>query len=205
MTAAAPTLHEVLDRARRLGFLGPGPVEPHIHHARAMATAVEPEIPATVLDLGSGGGLPGLVIALRWPSARVLLLDAIQKRTRFLGAAVEALGLSRRVRVMTARAEAAGRDPGLRGAFELVTARSFGPPPVTAECGSPFLALGGRLVVSEPPEPADRWPALAIAELGLVSEGRRVGDYSFAVLRQTAPCPDRYPRRTGVPAKRPLF
>jgi 16S rRNA (guanine527-N7)-methyltransferase len=109
--------------------------------------------------------------------------------------------LTDRTTVVQGRAEEHGRDPGLRGSFDLVTARSFGPPASTAECAAPFLAVGGRLLVSEPPMGPPRWP-VEVAQLGL-RVGERVG--GIQVLEQVALCPDRFPRRTGVPLKRPLF
>jgi len=137
----------VLDRSRALGFLGPGPVEDHLHHALAFARAVATP-PARALDLGAGGGLPGLVLASRiWPGTSWTFLDAQQKRTEFLREVVTDLGLDDRVAVITERAEVLGRSPDHRGVYDLVVSRSFGPPAVTAECGAPLLRPGGRLVV----------------------------------------------------------
>ena len=108
--------------------------------------------------------------------------------------------------VVRARAEEAGREPALRGTFALVTARSFGPPPVTAECAAPFLAPDGRLVVSEPPDGADRWPAEGAAILGMELLRRTTTAAGrYQVLHQLGPVDDRFPRRTGLPGKRPLF
>ena len=151
--------------------------------------------------------MPGLPLALRWKATTWVLLDGMERRARALDAAVGALGLDGRVAVHHDRAEAAGRDTTLRGAFDLVVARAFGPPAVTAECGVPFLRVGGRLAVSEPPgDDPGRWPADGLALLGSVPEApRRVGQAAVQVLIQTDSCPDRYPRRVGVPAKRPLF
>ena len=210
MAGPAPAddiLQRVLGEARDLGFLGPGPVGPHLDHARAMAAAVEPVVPDRAADLGTGGGVPGLVLALRWADTSFLLVEAMRRRADFLAAAVERLDLAGRVTVTSERAETLGRDPVQRAGFDLVTARSFGSPPVTAECAAPLLRAGGRLVTSEPPAGAgpDRWPADGLALLGMSLAGVRRGDYSFAVLRQDVPCPERYPRRVGVPAKRPLF
>ena len=135
----------VLDRSRALGFLGPGPVEDHLHHALAFARAVATP-PARALDLGAGGGLPGLVLASRiWPGTSWTFLDAQQKRTEFLREVVTDLGLDDRVAVITERAEVLGRSPDHRGVYDLVVSRSFGPPAVTAECGAPLLRPGGRL------------------------------------------------------------
>jgi 16S rRNA (guanine527-N7)-methyltransferase len=205
-----PTLLQVLHRSRELGFLGPGPVEAHVDHAVAMARTVESfsgASPARFLDLGSGGGVPGLVLARRWPEAAGALLDSNQRRTNFLVEACDALGLPSQVEVIRARAEEAGRDRRWRGAFPLVVARSFGSPSVTAECAAPFVLPGGLLIVSEPPEPVeDRWPAEGLGLLGLeVCAPVPVAGAHLCLLRAAIPCPDRYPRRTGVPAKRPLF
>lgn len=195
----------LLARARDLGFLGPGPLEAHVDHALAMARAYPSDEPERCLDLGSGAGVPGLVLALGpWANTELTLLDSNERRTSFVREAVQALGLDARVAVVRARAEDAGRLLEHRGRYQAVLSRSFGPPAVTAECGAPFLAVGGHLVVSEPPlGSVDRWDPAGVALLGLrlVGPGRQ----QFRVLCQVEGCPDRYPRRSGVPAKRPLF
>lgn len=237
----------VLERSRRLGFLGPGSLRVQVDHALGFARGAAGP-PDRFLDLGSGGGVPGLVLALWWPDSRAVLLDASARRCAFLGEAIDELGCGARVTVVRARAEEVGRRDGLREGFDLVVARGFGPPAVTAECAAPLLRVGGRLIVSEPPATGgpqgghapdhgsadgavgrpdagavggrtggsedgpdetppgdDRWPAGGLALLGL-----RPGDvwrepfhYRSFVLAQ--PCPRRFPRRVGVPAKRPLF
>lgn len=195
---------EVLARARDLGFLGPGPVEAHIAHAEGFAAAFAVP-PGRVADLGSGGGVPGLVLAVLWPGARVVLVDASERRTEFLREAVDGLALGERVRVVRARAEAVGREDGHRCAYDAVVARGFGPPAVTAECAAPLLVVGGALVVSEPPEERPRWDDAGLAELGMVLGERVEAGANYQVVRQERACPDRYPRRVGVPAKRPLW
>lgn len=197
----------VLTRARDLGFLGPGPVAGHLDHASGFLRAVGGP-PELMVDLGSGGGLPGLVLADAWPSARVALVDSNERRALFLAGAAAELGLDLVV-VIHARAEEMGHDPAWRGQAEVVVARSFGAPAVTAECAAPLLQVGGRLVVSEPPpDPgaAERWPAEGLAVLGLRPAGRTEQAFSrFQVLVQEQECPAPYARRTGIPAKRPLF
>lgn len=202
-----------MERGRDLGFLGPGPLRVHLDHAAGFAVVIDGSGPTArrVVDLGSGGGIPGLVLAERWPEARFVLIDAARRRVEFLSEVVTSLGWSERVRVVGARAEEAGRDPDLRGRHDLVVARGFGPPAVTAECAAPFLEVDGRLVVSEPPEDHDesggprRWPPEPLASLGLAPDGSWSRPFHYQALRQVGPCPDRYPRRTGVPRKRPLF
>jgi len=182
------------------------------------ALSLEP-FSGRVLELGAGGGLPGLVLAIEDQDLRLVLLDSARRSVSFLQWAVAELDLESRVEVVNARAEQLGREEQYRGSFAAVIARSFGRPAVTAECAAPLLQVGGRLVVSEPPPgsslagaveehtlPApDRWPAEGCAQLGLIPELELRDEFGFAVLRQASPCPDRYPRRPGIPAKRPLF
>ena len=199
-------LLDVLGEAQGRGLLGPGPVEEQVAHSRGLAQLVG-EPPGTFLDLGSGGGVPGLVWALEWRDARATLLDSRRRAAGFLEDAAKALALTGRVAVATGRAEDLARRADLRGAFDLVVARAFGPPAVTAECAVGFLGAAGRLVVSEPPGPdAGRWPAAGLRQLGL--EGPRIsrqGDAAGAVMTRSAPLDPRWPRRAGTPAKRPLW
>ena len=106
-------------------------------------------------------------------------------------------------------AEEAGRTGRLRGKFELVTSRSFGGPAVTAECGAPFVSIGGVMVVSEPPDGFEdsRWPVEGLAKVGLLAAARMRFDerFGYQILVKSDSTADRYPRRVGIPAKRPLF
>ncbi|MCU1379525.1 MAG: rRNA small subunit methyltransferase [Acidimicrobiales bacterium] len=202
----AESLEAVLERSRTLGFLGPGPIAEQRAHAEAFTTAIDTLGVEAAVDLGSGGGIPGLVLATLLPHLRWTLLDGMPRRTSFLEEAVAALGLEGRVQVVTARAELAGRAPALRGEFQLVVARGFASPAVTAECAAPLLASGGQLVVSEPPgSMGDRWPDVGVAELGLTVEAVVSGPPSFVRLRRTGAVPERFPRRVGIPGKRPLW
>lgn len=199
---------EVLSEAQRRGALGAGPVDDHVRHAEAMAEVVGAE-PVSFCDLGSGAGVPGLVLALLWPETTLALVDAMAKRTRWLETACRELGLGARCRVVRERAEVLGHDPTYREHFEVVTARAFAAPAVAAECAAPLLEVGGRLVVSEPPEPdPHRWPADGLERLGL-GPARRVEHEDVpaaaVVVEKVAPTSEVYARRVGVPAKRPLW
>ncbi len=191
-----------LERARSLGFLGPGPVAAHVTHTAGFLR----ELAGTtglVIDLGSGGGVPGLIVGVARPDLRLVLVDATAKRCRFLEDAVAALDLD--ATVVEGRAEAVGHTE-LRGTAAAVTARSFGSPAATAECGAPLLAVGGLLLVSEPPDPTPgRWPEDGLALLGLEVADAPTSSPRVQVLRQVRPCPEDHPRRDGIPAKRPLF
>lgn len=204
------SLRDVLEQSRRLGFLGPGEVEFHVKHSLGFAATWDHDRdPVGAVDLGSGGGVPGLVLAsMVWPSTRWILIDSAERRCAFLREAADELRLTDRVSVHRDRAEVAGLVPHLRHEMDLVVARSFGPPPVAAECGSPFLRVEGRLIVSEPPEePAhERWPEAGLSELGLRRLDPLVAtEHRYALLAQEELCGDRYPRATGRPSKRPLF
>jgi 16S rRNA (guanine527-N7)-methyltransferase len=197
-----------LEDARRRGMLGPGPVDVHLDHAEAMAAAVGGNFRGRFLDLGSGAGVPGVILVALWPAATGVLLEARKRRCSFLEAAVSELGLSDRASVACGRAEELARQPDFRGAFDLVVARGFGPPAATAECAVGFLGAGGRLAVSEPPGEADpkRWPAAGLAELGLLGpELRREEEAGIALFTAPEPAGERWPRRVGVPGRRPLW
>ena len=209
-TPVAPEVAAILERSREIGFLGPQTVAHQIEHALGFwRAAVSRGLSPTrgILDLGSGGGLPGLVVQACWPRVPITLLDGSVRRCEFLAEAVEELGVADRVHVRCGRAEELGRLPELRAAFDLVVARSFGQPAVLAECAAPFLELGGHLLVSEPPDEEidTRWPIAGVAALGLGAPSLVVAGSRFAMLTQAQTCPDRFPRRTGIPTKRPLF
>jgi 16S rRNA (guanine527-N7)-methyltransferase len=215
-----PALEEVFETARRMGFLGPGPAAEQSAHAVAFARVLEAAGagPDVFLDLGTGGGVPGLVLAAVWPEQSGTLLDSSQRRTAFLRRTVVALGWASRISVVEGRAESLARDRRLRATFPLVVSRSFATPSVTAEIGGAFLTVGGRLAVSEPNEAApggrepdsrkvsDRWPPDGLADLGLGAAEIAVGEGArAAVMRRARPVDDRWPRAAGIPAKRPLW
>ena len=212
MNGHRDVLVPVLEQAQRLGFLGPGPVEPHLAHAAGFAEALRGRAgsawsPTRAADLGTGAGIPGLALATLLADTEWVLVDSSVRRTAFVRVAVHELGLSDRVTVVEDRAEAVGRSPAYRSGFDLVVARSFGPPAVVTECAAPLLVVGGWAVISEPPggDPG-RWPAEGLALLGMVpAPAGTAGGATYQVLRQERACTDRFPRRVGVPAKRPLF
>jgi 16S rRNA (guanine527-N7)-methyltransferase len=147
-----------------------------------------------VLDLGSGGGVPGLVIACHCPQVSMVLLDNRRQRTDLLERLVRRLHLTDRVSVRCEPAELAGRDPALRGQFDLVTVRSFGPPATVAECAAPLVTVGGRVLISEPPNRAERWPESGLALVGLQFVSTSAD--GITTLSQVAVCPGEWPRRS---------
>ena len=177
-------------------------------HGRALLAGL-PER-GRVLDLGSGGGLPGLVLTTYRPELELTLLEARQRACRFLRDVVAGLDTTGVV-VVEARAEEAARRVDLRETFDAVVARSFGPPAVTAECAVGFLRPAGRLVVSEPPdedgsgERPPRWPPDGLDALGFGTATPGGGPEASFVVLEKIRSEERWPRRVGVPAKRPLW
>lgn len=199
------TLVGVLETSRSWGFLGPGDVEAHIDHAIGYIDLIPSN--SRVLDLGSGGGVPGLVLAVTRRDCRFTLLDTNVRRCTFLRTAMEDLELTTRVDVAEGRAEDLARDPHLRHSFDVVVARSFGAPAVLAECAVGFLNQSGSIVVSEPPErSANRWDVDGLATLGLEPGRMVVREHSsLQQLKAVSLCSEKYPRRNGVPSRKPLF
>ena len=202
-------LTEILRQAQVRGFLGKGPVDDYITHARAhaaVAFAHEQAESVKCLDLGSGGGVPGLVIAIDNPAVTMTLLERADKRCEFLDAAVAQLGLGESVSVKCADAADAAHDQAHREQYDFVFSRSFGRTALVAECSAGLLIPGGDLVVSEPPNKnSDRWPAEPLAELGLTLIETTTATPHFAVLRKIELCPPDRPRHWSQMVKKPLY
>ena len=202
-------LSRALEESRARGFLGPVPMEQQIEHAlgfSAVWNGISDVSPANFLDLGSGGGLPGLVLLELWGN-QATFLDSMEKRIFFLQEALELEGAPTGGQVRLGRAETLARESDLNERYDLVTARSFGPPAVTAECAVRFLKVGGHLIVSEPPndDAASRWKPDALGQLGLHVGDRVRHGAAYQVLVKVRPTPDRFPRSVGTPGKSPLF
>lgn len=163
-------LIETLREAQRFGFFGDREVEAAVEHSRAFVSALS-GLPsgARIIDLGSGGGLPGFVVADARPDLHVTLLDRRQKRTDFLELAVRRLGWTHvDVRAAEVRSELAAVAEGITPAYDAVTARGFGPPEFTLRSATGLCAPGAWIVISEPPD-GDRWAPSLLEELGLSS------------------------------------
>ncbi len=154
-------IDELLREGIAAGQFG-GESKPHGDHAMGfVAFSDDPQITFTghIVDIGSGAGLPALVLADAFVDTTWTLVERREGRTDLLRRAIQRLGLSDRIEVRSEDVAVAARS-ALRGTADWVTARSFGPPGDTAECAAPFLRAGGQLLTSEPFEStvADRWP-----------------------------------------------
>ncbi len=191
-------------RASEIGLLNSSQIDTQIAHSYNFLKLM-PVSSKKILDLGTGIGIPGIVVASMLTSASVFLLDANQKKINFVLSVKKDLSLSN-LEVLIGRAEELGRKQDLRESFDCVLTRGFGSPGVTVECAAPFLVVGGDLIISAPPSPSlDIWSHSSLKSLGLsFPEIKRI-NYNFYHLKKIAPCLDSFPRRVGIPSKRPLF
>jgi 16S rRNA (guanine527-N7)-methyltransferase len=174
-------LIETLRDAQRFGFFGDRPIEEAAGHSIAFVDAIGTLAAGTrLVDLGSGGGLPGLVLADHYRHVAITLVDRRQKRTDFLRRATRRLEFDH-VEIVTADVADLCRHVarGTISAFDVATARGFGPPAVTLRYAVGLVHEHGRIVISEPPS-GDRWDSDVVAgldversALGAVSVFRR--------------------------------
>ena len=168
--------------------------------------------PLKVIDVGSGAGLPGLPLKIALPQIHLTLLEATAKKTKFLDYLVRQLGL-KDVTVVTGRAEDAARDPTRRESFNIAVSRAVAPLPVLAELALPFCAVGGYLIAQKKGDIEEEvgQSRKAIATLGgFLSEIRPVeleglkDNRMLVIIDKVKPAPPAYPRRPGIPARRPI-
>lgn len=159
------------------GAIGEASLAGAVAHADQFVAAL-PLTARSLADLGSGGGLPGLVIAVRRPDLAITLVERRASRADLLLRAVRALSLTGQVTVLADDVRVLGtRAPRT---FDAVTARSFAAPPITARWAGVLLRSGGVLVVSEPPDDDPlRWPSATLAAAGLRDDGRIAGVRRF--------------------------
>ena len=162
---------------------------------------------SSLLDIGSGAGFPGMVCRIFRPDLKISLMDSLTKRCDFLRELCAELGIED-VEILCGRAEEFGRNPSYRGSFDYVTARAVAAASVLLEYGIPLLKQGGRLIMLKGKE-EEEIPARALTELCATAlppfSYELTGDKrSLLMAEKQEPTPDKYPRRPGIPAKRPL-
>lgn len=183
----------------------------HILDAVAALPFVDALAPRRCLDLGSGGGVPGIPLAIARPETEWILVESVRKKADVLASFAETLGLSN-VTVVAERAETLGRDPAHRERHDLVTARACAALPVLAEYALPLLRVGGSLLAWKGALADDELRAGGAAASTLGGSAPEVepsgidalGDHRFVLIRKVGRTPVRYPRRPGLPARVPL-
>lgn len=212
-TAEALDRYAQLLRSAPLGLLSQRDRQlAHLHIADCLVaySLLSTERPEHFVDVGSGGGLPGIPLALAMPQALVTLVESQERKARFLVQMCEQLGLARRVTVLAQRAEQVVDSFG-REQFDVGVSRATAPPPVALEYLAPLVRVGGRVVLwstvsqAHPAAlvPAARELGLERAELVEAPTELR-NDGVLLVCQKTAATPPRYPRRVGVARQRPL-
>jgi 16S rRNA (guanine527-N7)-methyltransferase len=193
----------VLDANRRFNLTGSKTTAEFAPHLLDSLTVV-PYLSAPYVDVGSGGGLPAIPAAIAAGMA-ITMIESTAKKARFLEATLERLGV--RGEVLAERAEVAGHDERLRERFASGTARAVGSASTVGELLLPLIAPGGLAVLQRGGRDDDR---SALEDAALVLGGaveREIaleGGRSIVLVRKTRATPPRFPRRSGVPAKRPL-
>jgi 16S rRNA (guanine527-N7)-methyltransferase len=187
-------------------------VDDALHVARLVQGSLGRPPAGRLADVGSGGGVPGLVFALLWPELHVALIEATGKKARFLEAAASRLELGN-IRVLNARAEILGLDPRHRESYDFASARALAALPVLAEWTLPLLRTGGRLLAIKGPDVEEEIAAArnAFSTLGArpvpeIIPYRRADDRlsHLLIFTKAAPTPPAYPRPAGVARRRPL-
>ncbi|MDQ3014742.1 MAG: 16S rRNA (guanine(527)-N(7))-methyltransferase RsmG [bacterium] len=175
-----------------------------------------PKLPFSMIDIGTGAGFPGIPVRIVVPESTVTLLEAVGKKVNFLEHIIKTLELEN-ITAHQGRAEDFGHDPKFRGQFDIVTGRAVAHLSVLAEYALPFLKVGGRLIAQKMDtitgeegknEITDTDKALA--ELGgrvkgivaVTAEGLK--NRNIIIIEKISDTPSKYPRRAGVPSKRPL-
>ncbi len=168
--------------------------------------------PSRLIDVGTGAGFPGIPLKIILPSMRLTMVESVGKKVEFCQHVTRDLGLDG-VEVLHARAEDVGRMPAHRGQYDWAVARAVAALPVLAEYLLPLVRLAGRVLAQK----GESGPAEAhSAEKALKLLGGRVRqlipvalpgvaeDRYLVVIDKVAATPEAYPRRPGMPAKKPL-
>jgi len=164
-----------------------------------------------IADIGAGAGFPGIPVAICMPGVQVTLIESVAKKGVFMNAVIQKLGLGNAV-VVTERAEVLGRAPAHREQYDVVLSRAAGEGPVILELAMPLVIVGGEFLPHKTEE------SLAAADLGSIAHllgGKFQGAvpyqlpdnphrYAIGIFEKIASISERYPRRTGIPEKRPL-
>ena len=179
----------------------------------ACVAALSNDSELRLIDIGAGGGFPGAPLAIAFPHMDVTLVEATGKKVRFLEHVIELLGL-RNCRALQGRAEDLAHDPDHREMYDVAAARALAPLPALVELCLPFIRVGGVLIA---PKGADAETEIHAASNALAALGGESGgiilpdpetpipaDHRLVLIRKSAPTPYRYPRRNGVPTRRPL-
>lgn len=166
----------------------------------------------TLCDVGSGAGFPGVPLKIAFPGIKLTVVDSSAKRTSFLESLVTVLGLAD-IEVINGRAEDVGQRSEFRENFDVVASRAVAETRVLLEYTLPLCRIGGSVIMQKKGDIQEEveHASEALLELGggglkmvEVQEEVLEGQRKLAVIEKKSTTPSRYPRRTGIPSKRPL-
>ncbi len=197
----------LLERNAASNLTGAKDVESAVEHVRDSLRLL-PYVREPMVDIGSGGGFPAIPLALA-SGMRITLVESVLKKARFLEEVAKTFGLP--VTVRAVRAEDAAREPALRETFASATARAVASTTAVIELTVPFLCLGGVAVLQRGSLSAQEKAAATDAALvlgarveGIITPEAEGDSRCLLLVRKMAPTGQRFPRRAGIPAKRPL-
>ena len=166
-----------------------------------------------LIDIGTGAGIPGVPLRILLPDIRLTLLESVGKKARFLTHLIARLGIDNNVEVLTARAEDVARDEAYREQFDVVLSRGVAILATLGELALPFCTPGGTFIAQKKGR-CDQEVEGALRAIdilgGRLREVKRVKldvpgeERSLVIIDKLAATPQRYPRRPGIPSKRPL-
>lgn len=165
----------------------------------------------TLIDVGSGAGFPGIPLSIMLPEVRVVMLDSLDKRVKFLQSVIDGLGLN--AEAIHSRAEDAAKRPELREKFDVATARAVASLNLLSEYLLPFVRVGGRMLALKGPSLDEELAEAAFAFKALGGRFERAADveipgrdwsHRLAYIKKVSSTPSKYPRKAGVPARNPL-
>jgi 16S rRNA (guanine527-N7)-methyltransferase len=183
----------------------------HFMDSLSLATVLHPTASASLVDIGAGAGFPGIPLKIAFPALQLTLLEATRKKVEFLNHVIARLGLPD-TRAVQARAEDWGKDPAHRERFDYAVARAVADLPVLLEYALPLVRVGGAFIaqkgIAVQPEIERAEPALRLLG-GRVREVVPVQlpglePRHLVVVDKTAPTPAGYPRRAGLPERKPI-
>lgn len=186
----------------------------HVTDSLSCLLALDPRRPASVVDVGTGAGLPGIPLAIARSEYQVTLVEATQKKARFLDYALTELNLEN-LEMVNARVEDMSRSAGYREVFDVATARALATLPVVAEYCAPLVTVGGRILAMKARISEEELSQGVTASADLRLKLHEIIDVRFSpqfpqkerkllVLRKIAATPKNFPRRKGLATKRPL-
>lgn len=187
-------------------------IKKHFEDSLSISSVIDMNAVNSVIDVGTGAGFPGIPLKIVFPSLKLTLLDSLNKRINFLNTVVDELGLAD-VSAIHGRAEEYGRDVVYRESFDLCVSRAVANLSTLSEFCLPFVKVGGYFV-SYKSEKADIEYIEAKNAINLLSGGNvRIEDViitdtdltrKMVLIEKLSPIDDKYPRRAGIPLKKPL-